>query len=186
MARTPKTGTQRLRDDLTAAAARLREVGSGDLATAIDTVLAPGGWTKLRAAKLPEGESATQPNVAVRMLETERDQIRDAADESGDILTHLVEAGFRDFLAGDFEPRVRNRPRGVHAAAGAGKEVSLNVTPNSELVGRVKAYCEQLNKEGRRPKLTASTVARAALQARFRIGLYAPEMDAVFEDKPAT
>lgn len=186
MARSTKTSAQRLRDDLTAAAVKLREVGSDNLAAAVDTVLAPGGWTRLRAAPLPEGESAAQPNLPVRMLVTERDAIKAAAEAAGDILTRVVESGFEEFLAGGFDPRVRNRPRGTHATAGESKSTSLNLSPNGDLVKRVEARCTELNEQGRKPKLAVSAVARAVLQARYRVGLYAPEMDEEFQDKPAT
>ncbi|WP_228981333.1 hypothetical protein [Streptomyces sp. DH12] len=163
----------KLRDDLTAASTKLRQVGSPDLAAAVDKVLAPGGWGSLRRSEAAAGTSgaALPPNVSIPMFTTDRDTAKRLAEQAGDPLTGVLERGLADFVAGTFEPRVARATRG----SGAAQATSLlNLRPDPELMARVRERIAELNEAGRSPKLSVSNVARAVIEHRFQLGQYKP------------
>lgn len=178
--RTPSTAAaQQLRDDLTTAATALRKAGEKNLAQAVDKVLAPHGWVLLRAGESlskADSDDEGESNVPVRMSLTDRDRAKALAEQAGETLTGIAEQGFRDFLDGTFVPMVRRAGRKTVSNVA---KVSLNLRPDVDLANAVRAKCKAMNEAGHHPKIAISNVARAAIEARYQIGLYAPE------DEPA-
>ncbi|MFB8122089.1 hypothetical protein ACFVG1_12955 [Streptomyces bacillaris] len=124
-----------LRAQLQDAAAYCRTGGepAPHLADAITQVLRPGGWKQLRDVD----ETSAGSNLAIRMAESYRDQIRDAVDRlpTAVTITSLVNEGFERFLAGDFQPRERTtRNRRIVGQ----KMVNLNVKPKASLHNAVR------------------------------------------------
>lgn len=124
-----------LRSQLTAAAARLREVDSPDLAEAVELVLAPTGWGRLRrSAPSVSGSGAGEelaPNLPIYMPKTLRDEIKaGVAKAPGNVtLSSEAEKALKAFVAGEFVPGKPER-----AARGTGGEkVNLNVRVDAEL-----------------------------------------------------
>ncbi|MBD3550917.1 hypothetical protein [Streptomyces sp. SP18CM02] len=122
------TTDRNLRAGLTAASARLKEVNSPELAAFIDTALSVGVF-RVR-------ESEVSDNLAIRLPESARDAIEDAADDMGvTSLGTVVDEGFRRFLAGEFTVAGRTYER----RGTAGKKVNLNVRPAALLREQVAA-----------------------------------------------
>ncbi|MEU1327145.1 hypothetical protein [Streptomyces microflavus] len=122
------TTDRNLRAGLTAASARLKEVNSPELATYVDTALALGAF-RIR-------ESGTGDSLSIRLPESARDAIEDAADDMGvTSLSTVVDEGFRRFLAGEFTVGGRTYER----RGTAEKKVNLNVRPAALLREQVLA-----------------------------------------------
>ncbi|MFF8610815.1 hypothetical protein ACF06X_33455 [Streptomyces sp. NPDC015346] len=147
-----------LRTHLTAAAARLREVGSNDLAQYVDTVLAPGGWRQLS-----ETGGATWP---IRMPLALRTAIQTQAEAAGNVLSDDVREGLAEFIAGRFTPERLPRARRGTAA----ESVNLTVRVSSELRASAdKAGAERADELGYTAK--ASQVATAWLMQKYGISV---------------
>jgi hypothetical protein len=150
-----------LRDQLEAAAARLREVDSASLAAPIDTVLAPGGWAALRdSAPTTVNGSLLQ----LRLSEKLRDEVVAAASEAGMSVGAVVNEGFRAFLAGQFVPDESARPVRGRPPAGQPKNVVLSVQAEASLRQQVKE----------RADMSPPGVAVDYLLQKFHLGPYAP------------
>ncbi|MET9439117.1 hypothetical protein [Streptomyces sp. NPDC006551] len=154
-----------IRQDLTNASAKLKEIGEPHLAAAVDKVLGPNGWRLVRG---PE-EVGAGSKLPVRMPETDRDAIKKAAEEAGDNLTGIVEEGLQAFLDGNFPQR---RQRAAVGTVAHVRMVNLNVRPNAKLLARAQERCDALYEEGTRPKVTVSWIASVALQQRYGVGEY--------------
>ncbi|MEU0837105.1 hypothetical protein [Streptomyces sp. NPDC005969] len=149
-----------LRPRLTAAATKLREINEPDLADAIDTVLAPNGWGRLRRSE-PSVSDSLDRNMAMRMPSDWREQIK--ARASGNKLANLVNEGLQAYLDGKFEPVAPPRaPRGV------GEMVNLNVRAKDALR---EAVAEQGDH-------SPALVAAAYLMSKYKVGPYAPKKPA--------
>ncbi|WP_228994328.1 hypothetical protein [Streptomyces sp. DH8] len=122
------TTDRNFRAGLTAASARLKEVNSPELASYVDTALALGAF-RIR-------ESGAGDNLSIRLPESARDAIEDAADDMGVAsLGTVVDEGFRRFLAGEFTVEGRTYER----RGTAEKKVNLNVRPAALLREQVAA-----------------------------------------------
>lgn len=129
-----------LRSQLTAAAARLREVDSPELAEAVELTLTPTGWGRLRrsAAEVSGSGSSDSlpPNLPIYMVTAIRDEIyrnvaAAAAARPGEDISVASEAAaaLEAFLAGEFVPDKPERaPRGT-----GGKKGNLNVRVDAAL-----------------------------------------------------
>ncbi|MFJ1900429.1 hypothetical protein [Streptomyces sp. NPDC088115] len=152
-----------LRTRLTAAAARLREIDSPNLADAIDaidTVLAPQGWTHLRNTDATIS-TGTEPNMPIWMGKTVKGEIVAAVADAGTTVTADVNEAFMKFLAGEFVAGEAVRPR----MSAARKEMAnLNVRPSSVLREQVAAAGE-----------TPSRVAGDYLMRKYSLGPYAAD-----------
>lgn len=134
-----------LRAKLTAAAARLREVDSPELAEAVEVVLAPTGWGRLRRSALEVSGSGADldPNLPIGMLKSVRDEIKKnvaaaAAARPGHRISIASEArlALEAFLAGEFVPDMPERsPRGAGL-----EKANLNVRVNADLRKRAEDY----------------------------------------------
>ncbi|MGW1468527.1 hypothetical protein ACWCPT_29795 [Streptomyces sp. NPDC002308] len=145
-----------LRDQLEAAAARLRETDAAPLAGAIDTVLAPGGWAALRdSAPSTVDGSLMQLRLGAEL----RNKVVDAASEAGTTVGADVNEAFRAFLAGKFVPNER-----ASSTHGRAKNVILSVSPDASLRQRVKE----------RAKVNPQAVAVDYLLRKYSLGPYAP------------
>lgn len=111
--------TRTWRERLKAAAAKLRTYGEEEDALAIDAVLAPGGWTRLRETEASKSETAPLPLTMDRRLKA---ALMKAADERGAMPSDVVADGYRAFLEGRFVP-----PRVQRGGAGYSK-TTLTVT----------------------------------------------------------
>ncbi|MFZ4138612.1 hypothetical protein [Streptomyces koyangensis] len=143
-------------DRLHAASAALREAGRDDLANAVDEILVPNGWGRLRRSDPGAGDGAG--NFAIYTSPTRHEHILTSARAAGDKLVDRVNEGLRLFLTGEFIPEKPKRaPRGSGA-----RGVNINVRPSETLRLRAKERCEQIAPElGWKP--TVSGVALAYL-----------------------
>ena len=148
-----------LRPRLTAASSKLREINEPDLADAIDTVLAPNGWGRLRRSD-PSVNDSLDRNMAMRMPSDWREQIKARAQAAGNKLADDVNEGLQTYLAGKFEPVAPGR-----APQGVGEMVNLNVRAKDALR---EAVAEQGDHS---PALVAS----AYLMSKYKVGPYAPK-----------
>ncbi|TXS51639.1 hypothetical protein [Streptomyces sp. t39] len=117
-----------LRRQLTQASAFLSENGAPQLAQAVDTVLAPGGWALIKPA-ISSGK-----NMAIAVPEALRDELHAAAKAAGDSLTDIVNEGFDLTVNGSYTPHIPARERGTVPKV----LKNLNVTPDDTLRQQVK------------------------------------------------
>ncbi|MFG2540708.1 hypothetical protein ACGFU4_36260 [Streptomyces sp. NPDC048511] len=145
-----------LRADLVAAAERLREVDSPQLAQAVDTVLT--------FSALQPYDSQADPNLSIRLPKAARDRIVAGAKRDRVSVQAVVNEAFQEFLDGKFSPKATVRERKGTAA----EKVNLNVRPERDLMARVA-------EAGVKPM----HVAADYLQRRFKAGPYADDAQAV-------
>lgn len=128
MART----TRELRETLAPAAPFLREHGKDEWADALESILAPGGWTHLR-----ETEGAFTENVPLTIRRSLRNALEDAAQKATkkQSLSSIVTEGIQRTLAGSWEPPA---PAGRTAMAPGDKRVVLNVTVENSLLEQLR------------------------------------------------
>lgn len=152
-----------LRTTLAAAAARLREVDSPHLAEAVDTVLAPNGWGRLRRAEAADpGSASLDKTRSIRMTPAERTHLNAAAKAAGDDLVVVGNDLLREFVAGSFLP-VRPAP----SPYGSGTDkVSMSLRLDSVLWDQAETLGKGLQNElGWRP--SPSAVVRAGLLLKY-------------------
>lgn len=150
-------------------------VGQPDLAAEIEYVLSPKGpgFVKRLHDDARGVERIKQSTLNIRMPKERRDQINRRADATGEVLTEIVENGFRRWLEGDFVLKVESRVW----PGSSGESVNLSVTPSPVLRSEVKKKCAATKKAdpflpGR--GIFESTVAAHALYAHYKIGPYDP------------
>lgn len=117
----PRHVASDLRTRLKKAAAQLKADGHSELSASVEAVLAPGGWSKLRA----EAGTASASNLPLFMPESLREALKTAADDKDVSLGALVTEGFRAAAEGRWTP-----PAPVRAKRGAlagQRQVNLNV-----------------------------------------------------------
>ncbi|MET7713761.1 hypothetical protein [Streptomyces sp. NPDC005407] len=154
------SAAQEFRDELTAAAARLRESGSDRLAAAVDKTLTPEGHKLLRVVNW-ESQAADSPNLPIRMSPADRDRIKAGAAAKATALkasgeaaswsvTDDVNEGLAAFAEGRFSPAPPPR-----SAYGSGEDkVNLNVRPDAGLRARAKQAAQDRAEElGWTPKV---------------------------------
>lgn len=148
-----------LRSRLRAASEALREAGLDDLAGAVDEVLAPNGWGRLRRSDPAASSSAG--NFAIYTNPRYHEHILTSATAVGDSLADRVNEGFRLFLTGEFTPeKLKRAPRGTSSGG-----VNINVRASESLRAQAKKRCEQIASElGWKP-----TVSGVALSYLLRL-----------------
>jgi len=130
--------TRPLRDRLTTAAGLLRQDGHDDAAADVEAVLAPGGWTLLRAKD--SGTSSSGTNLPLTIDRDLRDTLKAKAGEFGVTLGSVVADGFNAVLAGEWAPpKLKSTP--------AANKVVLNVRVDEALQNRVGKQTERLTLE---------------------------------------
>ncbi|MFD9004491.1 hypothetical protein ACFV0T_26620 [Streptomyces sp. NPDC059582] len=151
-----------LRDRLQHASDQLKADGHHDLAAAVASVLAPGGWSKLRA---PSGSTSTS-NFPIYMPKSLRDALKKAGDDMDVSLGALVTEGFRAAVAGTWVPQaVQKTPKG--GAAGtpmANLNVRVDDAARTELEEALPRLMEQV--EGR---LSLTSIATAWLREELGV-----------------
>jgi hypothetical protein len=141
-----------MRDRLTLAAQRLEEAGHPDSAADVRAVLAPGGWTLLRAKDTPD-KAAAGTNLPLTIDRGLRDALKEKADEFGITLGAVVADGFRKVLAGEWlPPRLATTP--------TTNKVVLNVRVDDSLRKQIDAIKAGLSQEAGY-RVTQSSIAIA-------------------------
>lgn len=152
--RRPPKGTRRvtrpMRDRLKTAASLLRQDGHDEAATDVEAVLAPGGWTLLRAKDA--GTSGTATNLPLTIDKDLRDALKAKAGEFGVTLGAVVADGYRQVLAGEWAPPKVKRT--------STEKVVLNVRVDSVLQEQVNAQAARLTQEAGY-RVTKSSIAIA-------------------------
>lgn len=147
-----------LRSKMAAGAARARTTDDPqlvELAQAVETVLAPGGWVQLRDTdSIKPGSTPLQ----MKMAETDRDLIKARCKN----IAADVNEGFARYLAGEFTPRPYVRSHGMWGASKGSRRVTLNTRSN-----------EALTQQVRETGLLPSYVAAEYLMSKHRVGPYA-------------
>lgn len=150
-----------LRPRLAAAATKLRAINEPDLADAIDDVLAPNGWGRLRRSD-PTTSDTLDRNMAMSMPIEWREQIKDRAKAKGHQLADIVNEGLQKYLDGSFVPTLLERSR----RGAAPEKGNLNVRAKDALREAVQ---QQEDSPG------AAAVAASYLMSVYRVGPYAPK-----------
>lgn len=142
VARSTDLSPQLIRARMTVAVDRLKDRGDADLAEALEVVLAPGGWRKLRS---PSSVGGGNDNYALYMATSVKNWLEDAARETdperapGTVLAEVVNEGWEKFLTGDFQPAPLARaPRGK-----APEKENLNLRPDTALGKKVEEASKQ-------------------------------------------
>lgn len=140
-----------LRDQLTATAAHLKKEGQHEYANAVESVLAPGGWEKLRKATA----SGSSRPLSISMDAELKKALEDAAEEFGVSLNLLTDEAYRKVLAGEWlPPKTGQRP--------LKEKKILNVSVSTELFDQVQEMLAPLSKEHKRRISNAAIVVRWA------------------------
>jgi hypothetical protein len=163
MPRSPHNKDVSLRIGLTAAAARLREVDSPDLAGFVDAALAPNGWGRLRRSEAAESGSGTEDKTrSIRMTPAERTHLYAAANAAEDNLAEEGNHILEEFVQGRFLP---DRPAPSPYGSGTDK-VSMSLILDSGLWEQAETLGKGLQAElGWRP--APSAVVRAGLMLKY-------------------
>jgi len=150
-----------LRPRLEAAAARLHEVGSPDLAEAVETILSPTGWGHLRRSDptVSGGEANLDRSMAIAMPIQWRDEIKSKAADAGRKIADDINEGFEQYLSGKFAPE----PPARRKAGVGGATTSLNSRPS-------EALRKQVEEAGAKP----SQLAGQYLLQKYQVGPFAP------------
>jgi hypothetical protein len=127
-------------EELQQASAFLREHGApAQLADTVDFVLTEEGRKFIGRLHWKKAEQAN-PNLAMQMPETLRNDIKAAAVVAGASLEAEAQKALEEFIAGRFTPAQPFRePRGE-----ASKKVNLNVRVNAELRRRAEVLANDL------------------------------------------
>jgi hypothetical protein len=137
-----------LRDRLKTAADLLRQDGHEEHAADVEAVLAPGGWTLLRA----NDSGTSSKNLPLTMNKDWRDALKAKASELGVSLGAVVADGFNAVLAGEWTPPKVKRTSGT--------KVVLNVRVDDALQEHVGKQATRLTKEAGY-RVTKSSIAIA-------------------------
>ncbi|MEW1565802.1 hypothetical protein AB0454_22785 [Streptomyces sp. NPDC093509] len=150
-----------MRDRLLTAAQHLEDAGHTESAADVRAVVAPGGWTLLRASDPKEASGGT--NLPLTINRVLRDQLKAKADEFGVTLGSVVADGFRKVLAGEWTP-----PQLVRTTAP--EKVVLNVRVDGSLRAEINAQTAQLT-ETLGYRVTQSSIAVAWLAEELGVEL---------------
>ncbi|MCX5000952.1 hypothetical protein [Streptomyces longwoodensis] len=125
------------RTHLTAAAAHLKGEGHHVWADALETVLAPGGWEKLR-------QDSEAKSLSISIDAELKKELLAAAEEFGVSLNLLADQAYRKVLAGEWVPEKAGQRKMTRKAV-------LNVSVDASLRDAVRALLPGLTQEhGRR------------------------------------
>jgi hypothetical protein len=128
------------------ASAHLRETGAPkELAEVVDFVLTDEGANFVGRLRWKDA-AEENPNLALRLPEVLRDEIKAGAKAAGKTLTTQAVTALNAFLDGKFVP-VNPKEEPVFRAAG-GPQAMLNVRVNAELRKRVDEYGAKLKEDG--------------------------------------
>jgi len=149
--------TSDLRSRLKKAAAQLKADGHPELASSVETVLAPGGWTKLRASAGAGSASEAGKTVPfpIYMPEVLRAALKKAADDK-DVasLGTLVSDGFRAAAEGRWTP-----PEEAWTPPAGQARVNLNVRVDAAARAALEAALPRLvESTGRRLSVTSVAI----------------------------
>jgi antitoxin component of RelBE/YafQ-DinJ toxin-antitoxin module len=159
-----------MRDRLTLAAQRLEEAGHPDSAADVRAVLAPGGWTLLRAKDTP-GKTAAGTNLPLTIDRDLRDALKAKADEFGVTLGAVVADGFRKVLAGEWlPPKLASTP--------TANKVVLNVRVDDSLRKQIDEVKARLTDEAGY-RVTQSSIAIAWLAEDLGVDVATVDTDPV-------
>lgn len=158
--RTVPSKDAKLVANLRAASIRLTEVGAPELAAAVDEVLAPSGWSKLRHAT-DTTTGVSTPNVPIHMPLVLRAAIQQASDN----VPADVAEGLEAFIDGQFAPAANfyrsRRNTGLETG-------NLNVRVDADLKRRFQEAAEDFAEDlGYKPAL--SYIAKAWLIDKYDI-----------------
>ncbi|MEU9703085.1 hypothetical protein [Streptomyces sp. NPDC047981] len=145
--------------NLRAASKHLTSGGAPELAAAVDEILAPGGWSKLRHATATEAAAA--PNVPVHMPLVTRAAIQQASSS----VPKDVAEGLEAFISGTFSPAANAH----RARRNTGLETgNLNVRVDADLKARFLEAAEA-REDDLGYKAALSHVAKAWLIEKYGI-----------------
>lgn len=158
----PRHVASDLRSRLKKAAAQLKADGHPELSASVEAVLAPGGWSKLRA----DAGAASASNLPLFMTKSLREALKDAADAMDVSLGALVTEGFRAVVEGRWTPPapVRSK-RGSQAGE---QKVNLNVRVDDVARADLEAKLPALSQEVG-GKLSVTNVAIAWLREELGV-----------------
>jgi hypothetical protein len=158
--------------------AKLREIKQADLADlaeAIDSILVPNGWGRLRRSE-PSASDSLHRNMGIYMPREWRTQIQERAQKEHDkqwreqvqepgakkrSIKDDINEGFELYLAGKFDPVApERRPRGS-----ADDMVNLNARPKDDLRKAIEQQGDH----------APALVAGAYLMSKYKVGPYAPK-----------
>ncbi|MFD5848312.1 hypothetical protein [Streptomyces chartreusis] len=173
MARTPRLTPDTIRARLPLAAGKLREIGSTDLAEAVEAAVDLVGSPGWKLTPPAERNVALFMSRWVKRTLEEKARLA-AADESArtgkaplpaaTTLALVVEEGWRKFLAGEYEPLPP-----VRAARGQSPEKeNLNLRPSGELKQQVEDACAEAS-EAAGWKMSAGKIAMSYLYDEYDI-----------------
>lgn len=129
-----------IRDRLTTAVGQLKEAGHHDSAAAVESVLAPGGWSMLKKAS---GAANTSP-LSISIDAQLKAALMDASEEFGVPIRQLAEEAYQKVLSGEWLPPKAGQRKGYVKAV-------LNVTVDADLRARLREELPRLSEqEGRR------------------------------------
>jgi len=135
-----------IRERLTLASKRLKEAGYPDSAADVEAVLAPGGWTMLRAAA---GSSPSQSrgasNLPITTGQDIKGALKAAADEIGVTLSSVAEDGFRALVEGRWTPPGAADRVVLPSSQKAGGRTVLNLSIPETLREQVRAMLPTLS-----------------------------------------
>jgi len=151
-----------LRARLQQASAQLKADGHLELSASVDAVLAPGGWSKLRA----ESGAPVASNLPLFMPEDLRAALKEAADHRDASLGALVTEGFRAAVEGRWEPPVPERAR--RGSAAQVRKVNLNVRVDDTARHRMEKALPRL-RENISPRLSLTSIAIAWLREELGV-----------------
>jgi hypothetical protein len=142
-----------LRARLKQASDQLKADGHPEKAGAVDAVLAPGGWSKLRG----ETGARSVSTLAIYMTESLREALKEAADQKDVSLGALVTEGFQAAAEGRWTP-----PSEGWAPSSKGsvqRRVNLTVRVEASARKMLDEALPRLAREAERPRLTVTGVA---------------------------
>jgi hypothetical protein len=117
----------------------------------VEAVLVTGGWTMLRDAK---GSGSEVVSLALTMDKRLKQDLVDAAEATGTVLSNAVTEGLRAFLADEFVP-----PRVQQARGRAGySKTTMTVTVPQELRDQVNAHIPTVAEDAGY-RITVSSIA---------------------------
>jgi hypothetical protein len=137
-----------IRERLTLASQRLKEAGYPDSAADVEAVLAPGGWTMLRAAAGSSPSSSKgASNLSITTGQDIKGALKAAADEIGVTLSAVAEDGFRALVEGRWAPPGVADRVVLPSSQKAGGRTVLNLSIPESLRERVRAMLPTLSAE---------------------------------------
>lgn len=125
-----------IHDRLTAAAARLDEVGDHDSASAVRSVAVPGGWRLLQQSG---GAWLEKSTLTLTTTVDVKHALAAASEDFGVVLSHVAEEGFQKVLDGEWVPPRTGRSSGTRAV--------VNVKVTDALRRQVREMLPRLSEE---------------------------------------